>query len=158
MKLKKVSYFKKYLYLFILSIVISLSAFSCNEGCEEISPEPKPLLMKFVNDSDYDLSGFKMGGTTIQLQDLAAGQETEFIKMDVYTSPYSAKINTKFQDTIGRAPVRCDDGYYSNKITEGKYTIVLTLEEYYNQAYDEQGISLGLVFDRLYLVSHVTKE
>jgi hypothetical protein len=156
MKFKEKSYFKSYLYLFILSIVISLSAFACNEG-EEIIIEPKPLLMKFVNASDYDLSGFKMGGT-IQLQDLAVGQETGFIEMDIYASPYKAKINHKAQDTVGMFPLRCDDGYQSDKITEGKYIVVLTLEEGYRQEYDEQGVSLGLVFERLYLISTISKQ
>ena len=158
MKFKKIFYFKNYFYLFILSLVISLSAFSCNESEEVIAEiEPEPLLIKFVNGSDYDLSGFKMGGTTIQLQDLAAGQETEFIKMNKYTEPYSAKINNKSQDTVGRPPIKCTSEY-SEPITKGKYIVVLTLEEYYNQAYDEHGVSLGLVFDRLYLVGHTTKQ
>lgn len=77
--------------------------------------------------------------------------------MDKYTEPYSAKINHKLQDTVGTPPLRCDDGLDYLKITEGKYTVVLTVEEAYYQEYDEQGVALGLVLDRLYLVSNAIK-
>lgn len=128
MKLKQAFFIKNYSYLLILSIVISLSAFSCSESEEIIlEEEKKELFINFVNESDYDLRDLKMNNS-IQLPDLAKGEETGFIKMDKYTEPYSAKINHKLQDTVGRYPApRCGNEIYIPK-TEGKYTVVLTVE------------------------------
>lgn len=155
MKLKQVSFSSNYLYLFILGIVISLSAFSCNESEEIIlEAEPEPLLMKFVNESNYDLKELKMF-SAIQLPNLASREETDFIKMDKYTSPYSAKINHKFQDTLSRYPVRTCGNEEYEIITKGKYTVVLTVELGYYDYFEGDNYEQRAC---LYLVSNVTKE
>ena len=83
MKLKQASFSNNYLYLFILGIVISLSAFSCNESEEIIlETEPERLLVKFIHKSNYDLSEFQMN-STVQLPNLAVGEETDFIKNEL---------------------------------------------------------------------------
>ena len=58
-EVKKNFLFKNYLYLFLLEIVIFFPDFSCNKDKEIIETELEPL-MKFVNNSDYDLRELRM--------------------------------------------------------------------------------------------------
>ena len=153
MKLKQASFSNNYLYLFILGIVISLSAFSCNESEEIIlETEPEPLLVKFINKSNYDLSEFQMN-STVQLPNLAVGEETDFIKMDVYTSPNKAKINNKFQDTIEkfRHIVRCGNEEYT-PITAGKHIVFLTVELRYVES-SFNGYEFTEPYESLFLIA-----
>jgi len=135
-----------------------LSAFSCSESEEIIlESEPEPfLLMKFINESDYDLSELKMFGKT-QLPNLAVGQETEFIEMDTYTYPYSAKINHKVQDTVGRPPRKICGNETHEVITKGKYTVKLTVALGYTD-WDFSGYDYIEPYECLFLFSEIVKE
>lgn len=129
MKTQKVSQFnlKSILYLSLVGIILSFSAFSCETY--------EPLEIQIENKTGYDLTEIRIDEVTIT--SLKNGETSNYIstKQFKYKKPFFAKMHGKFEKEVRSNGIDeslwCSTEKYPTK-DSGKYSFVVTLHQFDN--------------------------
>jgi hypothetical protein len=121
------STFKSVLYLSLLGIILSFSAFSCEVY--------EPLEIRIENKTGYDLTEIRINEVTIS--SLKNNETSNYISTTnfEYMNPLFAKIHRKFERELRSNGMSkgtwCSSDPYPTK-QSGKYNFVITLHQYDN--------------------------